>query len=98
MSGLVLVAATWLCKISYRNRLVDLSVLHLLLFLNLWRIFEIQPALVFFFRYYSGRCSFELADLATLPHSRGWFIVYSNRLRDFSDTVFELLALKIGRY
>ena len=40
MSGLVLLAATWNCWISYRNRYVGLLVLHLRPLLNPWLIVE----------------------------------------------------------
>ena len=40
-----------------------------------------------FYRYYCGRCSFELAQLVPLPHSQGRSTCYSDRLHDFSDTI-----------
>ena len=40
MCGLVLLVATWNCWISYRNGYAELLVLHLLPFLNPWRIVE----------------------------------------------------------
>ena len=39
-------------------------------------------SLSFFYRYYFGRCSSELAQLVPLPYS-----YYSNRLYDFSVTI-----------
>ena len=40
-----------------------------------------------FYRYYFGRCSSELAQLAPLPFSRGRSTCYSDRLHDFSVTI-----------
>ena len=40
VSGLVLLLATWNCRISYKNRYTGLLVLHLLPFLNDWFIFK----------------------------------------------------------
>ena len=40
-------------------------------------------ALSFFYRYYFGRCSSELAQLVPLPYSRGRSTRYSDRLHDF---------------
>ena len=40
-----------------------------------------------FYRYYFGRCSFELAQLVPLPCSRGRSTRYSDRLHDFSVTI-----------
>ena len=41
----------------------------------------------FFYRYGSGRCSSELAQLVPLPYSRGRSTRYSDRLHDFSVTI-----------
>ena len=41
-------------------------------------------SLSLFYRYYLGRCSSELAQLVSLPFSRGRFVCYSDRLDDFS--------------
>ena len=40
-----------------------------------------------FYRYYFGRCSSELAQLAPLSFSRGRSTRYSDRLHDFSVTI-----------
>ena len=40
MPGLVLLAATWKCKISYKNEYLGLFFLHLQLLLNTWAIVE----------------------------------------------------------
>ena len=40
-----------------------------------------------FYRYYFGRCSSELAQLVSLPYSRGRSTRYSDRLHDFSVTI-----------
>ena len=39
------------------------------------------------YRYYFGRCSSELAQLVSLPYSRGRSTLYSDRLHDFSVTI-----------
>ena len=44
-------------------------------------------SLSLFYRYYFGRCSFELAQLVPLPYCRGRFTCYSDRLHDFSVTI-----------
>ena len=44
-------------------------------------------SLSLFYRYYIGRCSSELAQLAPLPYSRGRSTCYSDRLHDFSVTI-----------
>ena len=44
-------------------------------------------SLTFFYRYYFGRCSSELAQLFPLPFSRGRSTRYSDRLHDFSVTI-----------
>ena len=41
----------------------------------------------FFYRYYFGRCSSELAVLVPLPFYRGRSTRYSDRLHDFSVTI-----------
>ena len=42
-------------------------------------------SLSLFYRYYFGRCSSELAQLAPLPYSQGRSTRYSDRLHDFSE-------------
>ena len=44
-------------------------------------------SLCLFYRYYFGRCSSELAQLVSLPFSRGRSTCYSDRLHDFSVTI-----------
>ena len=44
-------------------------------------------SLSLFYRYYFGRCSSELAQLAPLPFSQGRSTRYSVRLHDFSVTI-----------
>ena len=44
MSGLMLLDATWNCRISYKNVYAGLLVLHLLSLLNPWLIVEMWPA------------------------------------------------------
>ena len=40
-----------------------------------------------FYRYYFGRCSSELAQLVSLPYSRGRPNHYFDKLHDFSVTI-----------
>ena len=40
-------------------------------------------SLSLFYRYYFGRCSFELAQMVPIPYSRGRSTRYSDRLHDF---------------
>ena len=44
-------------------------------------------SLSFFYRYYIGRCSSELAQLLPLPFSQRRSTRYSDRLHDFSVTI-----------
>ena len=44
-------------------------------------------SLSLFYRYYCGRCSFELAQLVRLPYFRGRSTRYSDRLHGFSVTI-----------
>ena len=44
-------------------------------------------SLSLFYRYYSGRCSSELAQLVPLPYSQGRSTHYSDRLHDSSVTI-----------
>ena len=44
-------------------------------------------SLSLFYRYYFGRCSFELAQMVLLPYSRGISTRHSDRLQDFSVTI-----------
>ena len=44
-------------------------------------------SLRFFYKYYFGRCSSELALLVLLPFSRGRSTCYFDRLHDFSVTI-----------
>ena len=40
-------------------------------------------SLILFYSCYFGRCSFEMAQLVPLPHSRGRFTRYSDKLPEF---------------
>ena len=77
MSGLVLLVATWNFWISYKNRYVELLVLHLLPLLNPWFIF---------YRYYFRSWSSELAQLVPLPYSWRRSSCFFDRLHNFSVT------------
>ena len=46
-------------------------------------------SLSLFYKYYFGRCSSELAELAPLPYSQGRCSRYSDRLYDFSVTILK---------
>ena len=46
-----------------------------------------RASLSLFYRYYIGRCSFEVAQLVPLPFSRGRSSHYSDILHDFSVTI-----------
>ena len=59
---------------------------------NPWPLFKIGITLIYifylyFYRYYFGRCSSELAQLVPLPYSRGRSTHYSDRLLNFSVTI-----------
>ena len=75
MSGLALLVATWNCWISCRNG-YEGSAHH-----------RNVANLSFFYRYYFGRCSSELAQLVPVPYSRGRSTRYFDRLHDFSVTI-----------
>ena len=76
LHGLELLVATWNCWIS--NKLVPFPCcLSLTLGQNV-------ANLSLFYRYYFGRCLFELAQLVPLPYSQGRSDFYSDRLHDFS--------------
>ena len=67
-----------------RCRTVVLSLTASLEFLtHRWNV----PSLSFFYRYYFGKCSSELAQLVPFPYSRGRYTRYSVRLHDFSVTI-----------
>ena len=44
-------------------------------------------SLSLYYRYYFGRCFFELDQLISIPFSRGRFTCYSDRLLDISVTI-----------
>ena len=46
-----------------------------------------------FYRYYSGRCSSELAELVPLPYSQGRATRYSNRLHDFLSQFLDVTKM-----
>ena len=48
---------------------------------------NVASLLSLLYRYYSGRCSSELAQLVRLPYFRGRSIRYSDRLHDFSVAI-----------
>ena len=48
---------------------------------------QIVASVSLFYRYYFGRCSSELVQLVSLPHSRGRSTCYSERLHGFSVTI-----------
>ena len=81
MPDLVFLANTWECYISYKNISAGLLVLHLLAH------HRNVASLSFFYRYYFGRCSSELAQVDPHPWSQGRSSSYSDRLHDFSVTI-----------
>ena len=46
-----------------------------------------EPSLSLFYRFYFGRCSFQLAELVPLPHSDGRSTNYFSSLHDFSVSI-----------
>ena len=86
MSELVLLVATWNCWISYRNGYAGLSP-SLAASLKALTHHRNVVSLSLFYRYYCGRCSFELVQLVPLPYSQGRSTRYSDRLLDFSVTI-----------
>ena len=85
MSRLVLLVTTSNCYISYKNEYVGL--LALAAFLESLAHQRNVASFSFFYRYYFGRCSSELAQLAPLPCSQGRSTRYSDRSHDFSITI-----------
>ena len=69
--------ATWNCWISYRNGYVTVgpSLAASLEFGTSSKCSQLK----FFYRYYFGRCSSELAEMVPLPYSRGRSTRYSDR-------------------
>ena len=74
MSGLLV--ATWSHWVIYKNRYTQLLVHH-----------QNVASLSLFYRYYFGRCSFELAQLVPLSYSCKRSTGYSDRLHNFSITI-----------
>ena len=87
MSRLVLLIATWNCWISYRIEYAGLLVLHLMTLWNQNHQHNVA-SLSLFYSYYFGRYSSTLAQLVPLPYSQGRSTDYSDRLHDFSATIF----------
>ena len=81
MFGMVLLVATWNCRIC---RTVGPS---LAASLELFAHHGNVASLSLFYRYYFGKCSSELVELVALPYSRGRSTCYSDRLHDFSVTI-----------
>ena len=73
MSELVLLVTTWNCSLA--ASLEPLAHRRKVVSLSL------------FYRYYFGKCSFELAQLVPIPYFRGRSTRYSDRLHDFSVTI-----------
>ena len=86
--GLVLLATTWYCWISYKNGYAGLlGPSQLAASLEPLAHRQNVASLSFFCRYYFGRCWSELAQLVALPYSWGRSIHYSDKLHDFSATI-----------
>ena len=73
MSELVLLVTTWNCSLA--ASLEPLAHRRKVVSLSL------------FYRYYFGKCLFELAQLVPIPYFRGRSTRYSDRLHDFSVTI-----------
>ena len=82
ISELVLLAATWNCLISYKNRYAGLDAC-----LEPLAHRQNVSSLSLLYRYYFGRCLSELAQLVSFPYSRGRSTCYSDRSQDFSVTI-----------
>ena len=93
ISGLVLLATSWICNQNYRNRYVGLLVFHLLTFWNPWLIIYIKLAYVF-----------SMCVVLVNIHQNwlSWFhflilvagpLNYSNRLHDFSVTMLDIIRM-----
>ena len=52
---------------------------------------------LFFQRCYFSRNSFELTELVPLPHTRGRFTHYSNRLHDFLSLFLDVIRMPMSR-
>ena len=87
MHGLVLVAATWKCSVSYKNRYIGLLVFHLLPLLKPLGHRRNVSSLSLFYRYYFCRPLSELTQKVPLPYTRRKSTRYSDRLHDFSVTI-----------
>ena len=61
MSGRMLLIATWICWMSYRNGYVGLLVLPLLFLLNFWCIIEMESVEIYLQAFV--RCLSELSHL-----------------------------------
>ena len=49
-----------------------------------------------FYRYYSGRCSSELAELVSLPYFRGRSTRYSDRLNGFLSPFLDVTMMSMS--
>ena len=88
MSELVLLVATWICWIGYKDRNVGLLALQLLLLFSLFDISsKFTPSPSLFIRYYFGRYSPGIAKLVLIPYSCERLTCYSDRLCDFSVNI-----------
>ena len=81
MFGLVLLGATWNCRISYKNGYEGLS---LAASLEPLAHCQNKARWSLFYRYHFGRCLSELDQLVPLPYSRGKSTCYPDILHDFS--------------
>ena len=84
MSGVVLVAVTSNCFISYKKRICMTIVPSLAASLEPLGHHQNVASLSLFYRCYFGRCSSELAKLIWIPYSRGRFTYI---LHGFSVTI-----------
>ena len=52
--------------------------------------------LCYYYRYYFGRCSIDLAELVRLPCSRGRFTRYSDRSHDFLSPFLDIIRMSMS--
>ena len=84
MSGLVHIVATWNCLDKLQKRICAAVGPSLAVFLEPLAYRQNVDSLSLFCTYYFDSCSSELAELVSLPYSRGRSTHYSDKLLDFS--------------
>ena len=87
ISGMLLLVATWNYLDKLQKRICRTVGPSLTVSLEPLTHCRNLASLTLFYRYYCGRCSFELAQQVSFPYSRGRSTRYSDRLHDFSVTI-----------